>query len=107
MGVYSMSTGVIIDTTGGQQCQHQTRIAAATITNGIAESKKIRNLPPDSKPRATMYEKSIVYDRLTRDYGMYLDGELVGFARNYHEAEVTLDQLVYELLSGQYFREAA
>ena len=30
---------------------------------------------------------------------MYLDGELVGFARTYHEAEVTLDQLVYELLS--------
>jgi hypothetical protein len=32
---------------------------------------------------------------------------LVGFARTYHEAEVTLDQLVFELISGQYFREAA
>lgn len=46
-----------------------------------------------------MYRKEIVYDRETRDYAMYLDGELVGFARTYHEAEVTLDQLVYELLS--------
>ena len=38
---------------------------------------------------------------------MYLDGELVGFARTYHEAEVTLDQLVFELMNMQYFREAA
>lgn len=37
---------------------------------------------------------------------MYLDGELVGYARTYHEAEVTLDRLVFELMSGQYFREA-
>jgi hypothetical protein len=57
--------------------------------------------------RDEMYQKTIVYDRETRDYAMYLDGELVGFARTYHEAEITLDQLVFELLSGQYFREAA
>jgi hypothetical protein len=38
---------------------------------------------------------------------MYLDGELVGFARTYHEAEVALDQLVFELISGHYFRDAA
>lgn len=54
-----------------------------------------------------MYHKEILYDRETRDYAMYLDGELVGFARTYYEAEVTLDQLVFELISGQYFREAA
>lgn len=42
--------------------------------------------------------KEICYDRETRDYAMYLDGELVGFARTYHEAEVTLDNLVLELL---------
>ena len=52
-----------------------------------------------------MYEKSIRYDRETRDYAMYLDGELVGFARTYHEAEVTLDQLVFELMSAIYVRE--
>ena len=54
-----------------------------------------------------MYRKEIVYDRETRDYAMYLDGELVGFARTYHEAEVTLDQLVFELMNMQYFRDAA
>ena len=52
-----------------------------------------------------MYRKEIVYDRETREFAMYLDGELVGFARNYHEAEITLDQLVIELMSGQYFRK--
>lgn len=46
-----------------------------------------------------MYHKEIVYDRATRDYAMYLDGELIGFARNFHDAEVTLDQLVWELLN--------
>ena len=54
-----------------------------------------------------MYRKEIVYDRESRDYAMYLDNELVGFARTYQEAEATLDQLVFELLNGQYFREAA
>lgn len=54
-----------------------------------------------------MYRKSIVYDRESRDYAMYLDGELIGFARTYQEAEITLDQLVFELLHGNYFLEAA
>jgi hypothetical protein len=53
-----------------------------------------------------MYRKEIVYDRETRDYAMYLDSELVGFARTYHEAEVTLDQLVFELLSGANWTDA-
>ncbi len=47
-----------------------------------------------------MYAKSIQYDREVRDYAMYLDGELTGFARSYHAAEIALDQLVYELLIG-------
>jgi hypothetical protein len=54
---------------------------------------------PTSRP-APLYQKEIIYDRETRDYAMYLDGELVGFARTYQEAEATLDQLVFELLSG-------
>ncbi len=54
-----------------------------------------------------MYRKEIIYDPDSHDFAMYLDGELVGFARTYQEAEVTLDQLVFELMSGQYFREAA
>ena len=43
--------------------------------------------------------RSINYDAASGDFAMYLDGELVGYARTYHEAEVTLDQLVYDLLS--------
>lgn len=58
-----------------------------------------------------MYEKAIIYDPETRDFAMYLDGELVGFARTYQEAEVALDELILELLSGRYsayeVREAA
>lgn len=54
-----------------------------------------------------MYRKEIVYDPETRDFAMYLDGELVGFARTYQEAETTLDELVFELLNSNYFREAA
>ena len=46
------------------------------------------------------YRKEIVFDRETRDFAMYLDGELVGYARTYHEAEITLDELVFELLSS-------
>jgi hypothetical protein len=54
-----------------------------------------------------MYKKAIIYDPETRDFAMYLDSELVGFARTFQEAEETLDELVYELLNGEYFREAA
>ncbi|HEU4326076.1 MAG TPA: hypothetical protein VFS21_23250 [Roseiflexaceae bacterium] len=54
-----------------------------------------------------MYRKEIVFDRESRDYAMYLDGDLVGYARTYHEAEVTLDQLIFELLSSQHFHKAA
>lgn len=53
-----------------------------------------------------MYRKEIKYDRATRDYACYLDGELVGFARTYHEAEILLDQLVYELLAAGHFHTA-
>jgi len=50
-----------------------------------------------------MYKKEIVFDPETRDFAMYLDGELVGFARTYREAEETLNQLVFELMTGAYF----
>ena len=52
-----------------------------------------------------MYRKTIVYDRETHDWAMYLNDELVGFARTREEAEQTLDQLVFELMSGHYLRE--
>ncbi len=54
-----------------------------------------------------MYKRAIVYDPETQDFAMYLDDELVGFARTYQEAEQTLDALVYALLNSQYFVKAA
>jgi hypothetical protein len=52
-------------------------------------------------PYSTTFHKSIVYDPESGDHAMYLDGEVVGFARTAHEAETILDQLVLELLSGR------
>src|SRR5207253_4749703 len=43
---------------------------------------------------------SIVYDPESGDHAMYLDGDLVGFARTHQEAEITLDQLVSILRTG-------
>lgn len=54
-----------------------------------------------------MHRKEIVYDYERHDFAMYLDGELVGFARTYGEAETTLDQIIFELMSGRYLKEAA
>lgn len=45
-----------------------------------------------------MYDKAIIYDRETRDFAYYLDGELLGFARTYQEAETKLNALVHDLL---------
>jgi hypothetical protein len=50
-------------------------------------------------PYSTTFDKSIVYDPESGDHAMYLDGEVVGFARTHQEAQTTLDQLVLELLS--------
>lgn len=50
-----------------------------------------------------MYEREIIYDPETRDFAMYLDGELVGFARTYVDAEQTLDEIVYELLNSTHY----
>ena len=46
-----------------------------------------------------MYRKLITYDRTTGDFAMHLNGELVGYAATYLQAESTLNKLVYELLS--------
>lgn len=47
-----------------------------------------------------MYHKEIRYDRTTKDFAMYLDGELIGYARTYLDGEITLNQIVYDLLSN-------
>jgi hypothetical protein len=46
-----------------------------------------------------MYRKLITYDRRSGDFAMYLNGELVGYAATYLQAESNLNTLVYELLS--------
>lgn len=51
-----------------------------------------------------MPRRMIMYCRKTRDFAIYLDGQLVGYAPSYLEAEAVLDQLLLELLrarSGQ------
>ncbi len=60
-----------------------------------------RSVRPVQPP---LYQKDVVCDRETHDYALYLDGELVGFARTYDEAVKQLDDLVFTLLSGQYLR---
>jgi X-X-X-Leu-X-X-Gly heptad repeat protein len=51
-----------------------------------------------ASPHSTTLAKSIVYDPETGDHAMYLDGELIGFARTHQEVQTTLDKLVHELL---------
>lgn len=50
----------------------------------------------DTTPR---YEKRIQYDRETRDYAMYLGGEIVGYAGTYLEGEQALSSLVSDMLT--------
>ena len=49
----------------------------------------------------TTFEKSIRYDRETRDYRAELDGQLIGFYPSYHAAEVALDQVAYDRLMDE------
>jgi hypothetical protein len=39
--------------------------------------------------------RGIQYDRTTGDYRMTLDGELIGYAKTHHDAEVALDAVVH------------
>ncbi|NJP05955.1 MAG: hypothetical protein HC837_10200 [Chloroflexaceae bacterium] len=55
----------------------------------------------------TPYDREIVYDPETHDFAMFLEEDLVGFARTYQEAEITLNELVLEILRGQQLQEAA
>lgn len=50
-------------------------------------------------PASPALARNIQFDRATRDYAMFLDGDLVGFARTYHQGELTLDSLVAEILA--------
>ncbi len=72
-------------------------------TNEVATSSIITNASQGQL--GTLHRKEIVYDRESRDHAMYLDGELVGIRRTYHEAEVTLDSIVFDLMAGFPFGE--
>ena len=45
-----------------------------------------------------MFRRQIVYNRDNRSFAMYLDGEFVGYAGSFLEAEAVLDQLMLEQL---------
>ena len=54
-----------------------------------------------------MARRMIVYDRSTKDFAIYLDGEVVGYARSYLEAEAVLDQLRMEVLRADHGQRVA
>jgi len=56
---------------------------------------------PYSTTAPGAFRTFIVYDPETHDFAMFLNGDLIGFARTYQEAEVALDAVVYEILVHQ------
>ncbi len=54
-----------------------------------------------------MFRKNIMYNRDTRDFAIFLDGALVGYAQSYLEAEAVLDQLMMELLRSGFGQRVA
>lgn len=54
-------------------------------------------MTPEKHPGYSLGEREIVYSPDMRDFAMYYEGELVGYARTYQDAEVTLDALHAEL----------
>jgi hypothetical protein len=50
---------------------------------------------------STTFEKTIKYNRDNRDYDAYLGGDYKGSFSTYHQAEVALDQIAYDLLADE------
>jgi len=50
----------------------------------------------DGLTGSTVHETEIKYNRLNRDYDLFLDGRYVGSAANHHDGENTLNQLVWD-----------
>ncbi|XSG76521.1 hypothetical protein ACP8Y2_05850 [Herpetosiphon llansteffanensis] len=44
------------------------------------------------------FTKEIRFDRITEDFALYLNGELIGYTSSYSEGESRLNELVYDLL---------
>ena len=47
----------------------------------------------------SMFTKEIRYDRESKDFAMYLNGELIGYAPTYLKAEMQLNSLVHDILT--------
>jgi len=45
------------------------------------------------------FERSIEYDRETRDYRATLDGDYIGHFSTFHAAEVMLDRVAFDLIA--------
>lgn len=54
-----------------------------------------------------MGRRLILYNRATDDFAIFLDGDLIGYARSYIEAEAVLDQLRMELLRASHGQRVA
>jgi hypothetical protein len=61
------------------------------------KSRRQQLAAPLLPPAIPAEGKHIVYERETGDYAMYLDAQLIGFARTHLEAETSLDELVDEI----------
>lgn len=76
------------------------RTAHIAANPALADAVAALQTPPPA------FTRKIRYDPTTRDFALYLDGQLVGFARSYHDGERTLDALVYEILSEERIAQA-
>lgn len=52
------------------------------------------------------FRREIKFDRVTKDYACYLDGDFKGYAPTYSDGETLLDQIAYDLLSAGMHRTA-
>lgn len=60
----------------------------------------------------TLLDSEIKYDRTTKDYAVYISGELIGYGRNYSEAEQIRTEALSEMaidaeVTRREMREAA
>lgn len=76
------------------------RFDSDTVMEAIDHwDRKFAAAAPTAIPAPLCYAREIVYSPETKDYAMYLNGELIGFARTHHDAEVTIDELVRSTLT--------
>ena len=58
----------------------------------------------NSTTQINAFTKIIKYDGTTKDFVMYLNGELVGYAASYLHAEMELNSLVHAILNQDRYR---